>query len=239
MSADPAANPLQNAKHEAVLQAYFADPSRVGWKAYVAVYPRSSEAAAKTAFSRLLKNAEFSGRCAFLDAAITEKVVDDSVMSAREVLQELSKLGRASIQNVIVRGDDTSDVVESLLELPPEHAATIQELTVETYVEGGGETAREVKRVKVKLHDKRGPLRDLAQHHKLLTEKHEHADPDGRAAGTGAAEKLGEKLTELEVARRLAYLLSRGEKAKDAKSDAKSDAKPDAKAGAKAAKEKP
>lgn len=212
MTANPAADPLRNAKHEAVLQHYFRDTERMGWRAYVAVYPSSSEPAAKTAFSRLLKNAEFAGRLAHLDATITAQVVDESVMTAREVLQELSKLGRSSIKNVIVGGDTTSDVVESLRELPDEHAATIQELTVETYTEGQGEFAREVKRVKVKLHDKRGPLRDLAQHHKLLTEK--LADPDGRALGTGAAEKLGEKLSDLEVARRLAFALERGNRAK-------------------------
>ena len=210
MSADPAANPLQNAKHEAVLQAYFKDPARIGWKAYASVYPRASEPAAQTAFSRLLRKAEFAGRLAQLDAEITGKVVDDSVMSAREVLQELSKLGRSSIQNVVVGGDTTTDVVASLRNLAPDYAATIQELTVESYVEGSGEFAREVKRVKVKLHDKRGPLRDLAQHHKLLTEKHEHADPDGRAAGTGAAEKLAEGMSELEVARRMAFALEQG-----------------------------
>lgn len=212
MSAD---KPLSNAKHEAVLQAYFADPARVGFRAYLVVYPKSSGAAAKTAFSRLLKNADFAARLKHLDAAITEQVVDDSVMTAREVLQELSKLGRSSIKNVIVGGDTTGDVVQSLQDLAPEYAATIQELTVETYVEGQGEFAREVKRVKVKLHDKRGPLRDLAQHHKLLTEKHEHSDPDGRAAGTGAAEAAAEAadMSEREIGRRILFALERAARA--------------------------
>jgi phage terminase small subunit len=208
-SAGNAANPLSNAKHEAVLQAYIADPARVGWRAYSKVYPGSSEGAAKTAFSRLLKKADFAGRLGFLSGQITERAVDDTVMSAREVLQELSKLGRSSIKNVIVQGDDTGDVVAALSDLPAEHAATIQELTVETYVEGAGEFAREVKRVKVKLHDKRGPLRDLAQHHKLLTEKHEHTGKDG--APIPVEDKT--ERSDLDVARRIAFLLAKAARA--------------------------
>lgn len=201
-----AGNPLQNAKHEAVLQAYIADQQRIGFKAYLSVYPQSSDAAAKTGFSRLLKNADFAGRLQHLDAEITARVVDDSVMSAREVLQELSKLGRSSIKNVIVGGDTSADVVESLQDIPDEHAATIKSLTVETFVTGTGDDAREVKRVKVELHDKRGPLRDLAQHHKLLTEKHEHT---GKDEGPIQVEDKTD-MSELEVARRIAFALERG-----------------------------
>lgn len=212
-----AAPPLRNAKHEAVLQAYFADPKRMGFKAYLVVYPKSSDAAAKTAFSRLLKNADFAARLKFLDRQITEKVVDESVMSAREVLQELSKLGRSSIQNVVVRGDDTEDVIESLRDMSPEHAATVQELTIETYVEGAGDNARDVKRVKVKLHDKRGPLRDLAQHYKLLTENHELAG-EIKLKNEETPESMGER----EKARRILFLLERaaraGEKPKKGRS---------------------
>lgn len=208
--------PLQNAKHEAVLQAYFADAARVGFKAYLVVYPKSSDAAAKTAFSRLLKNADFDARLKFLDRQITEKVVDESVMSAREVLQELSKLGRSSIQNVVVGGDDTADVITSLHDMEPEHAATVQELTIETYLEGAGEFARQVKRVKIKLHDKRGPLRDLAQHYKLLTENHELAG-EIKLKNEETPESMGER----EKARRILFLLERaaraGEKPKQKK----------------------
>ncbi len=204
-----AGNPLQNAKHEAVLQAYIADRQRVGFKAYLSVYPQSSDAAAKTGFSRLLKNADFAGRLQHLDAEITARVVDDSVMSAREVLQELSKLGRSSIKNVIVKADTTSDVVEQLQDMSDEHAATIKTLTIETYTEGQGEFAREVKRTKIELHDKRGPLRDLAQHHKLLTEKHEHT---GKDEGPIQVEDKTD-MSELEVARRIAFALERGARA--------------------------
>jgi phage terminase small subunit len=202
-----AANPLQNAKHEAVLQQYFADPARVGWRCYQHVYPNSSQRASETGFSRLLKSAEFSQRLVWLQ----KSAAHGNIMDLNEVLAELSKLGRASIQDVIVRGDDVKDVVESLAKMEPHHAATIQELTIETYVEGQGEFAREVKRVKVKLHDKRGALSELRRHY----EPHKLADPDGRALGTGAveADAKATEMSELELGRRIAFALEKAARA--------------------------
>lgn len=207
MSAEIAANPLRNAKHEAVLQQYFADPARVGWRCYTRVYPNSSQRAAETGFSRLLKSAEFSGRLAWMQ----KSAADTNIMDLNEVLAELSKLGRSSIKKAVLRGDDTDELVESIDDLPDDAAATIQELTIETYTEGQGESAREVKRVKVKLHDKRGALAELRRHH----EPNKHADPDGRAIGTGAAEAAAaaDNLTELELGRRIAFALEKAARA--------------------------
>lgn len=156
--------PLANAKHEAVAQAYISDRAKIGWKAYAAVYPTSSQRACETSFSDLLRKPEFAARVEWL----ARQAAEGAVMTAREVLEELSKLGRSSIKNCLVRGDDTADVVTDLRDMDDAHAATIQELTVEMYVEGQGENKRDVKRVKVKLHDKRGPLQDLGRHHKLF-----------------------------------------------------------------------
>lgn len=208
---------LTNAKHEAVLQAWISDPERVGWRAYRAVYPKSSQRAAETAWSRLLKDAEFAARRDELAAAVMQGAVERGVMSATEVLEELSKLGRSNVQRFIaVNGDDTGEVIASLRDLDPADAAAIQEITVDTYTEGRGDEARDVKRVRLKLHDKRGALELLARHHKLLTDKHEHADPDGRPLGVAAIEEL----SELDWARRLAFALEAG--ARQAAAPAKS-----------------
>jgi phage terminase small subunit len=206
-NAGEAANPLRSAKHEAVLQHFFADPQRVGSRAWQRVYPDSSLKAAEVSFARVLREPKFAARLAWLQ----KSAADDNVMSLSEVLAELSKLGRSNIQNIIVSGDDTSDVVSALRSLPAEHAATIQKLTIETYLEGGGEDAREVKRVKVKLHGKHAALAELRRHY----EPDKHADPDGRPLGTGAAEAA--RFSELEVARRLAFLLTCGERANEKK----------------------
>lgn len=194
---------LKNAKYEAVLQAFIGDPERVGWRAYQAVYPKSSQHACETAWSRLLKSAEFSARKAELEGVVLDAAVALGVMSSQDVLLELSKLGRASIQDVIVAGADTGEVLQSLREMRPEHAAAVQELTIETYLEGGGDAARAVKRVKVKLHSKTSALEMLGKYHKLFVERRSLEDPDGKPAGTAAA-----KITDpLELARRVAFLL--------------------------------
>jgi hypothetical protein len=63
-------------------------------------------------------------------------------------------------------------------QLTREQTAAIQEVTVDTYMEGGGKNAREVKKVRFKLADKRAALVDLGRHHKLFTDKHEHPGKD-------------------------------------------------------------
>lgn len=121
-------------------------------------------------------------------------------MDLREVLTELSKLGRSSIKKCLVRGDDTSDVVESLNDMSDDDAAAIKSMTIETYVEGHGDDKRDVKRLRIDLHDKRGALAELRRHHE--PQKHEHTGKDGEAIEVKAP------TSDLEVARRIAFLLS-------------------------------
>lgn len=194
---------LQNAKHEAVIQQFVAHAERIGWRAYSAVYKGSSQRAAETAWSRLLKRAEFKARVDELTGEIAEAVKNAAVMDLQEVLEELSKLGRSSIKNVIVQGDSTSDVIADIRDLPEEHAATIKSLTVDTFMTGTGDDAREVKRVKVELHNKHAALAELRRHHE--PDKHEHSGPGG---GPIQREEVGE-VSELEFARRVAFMLER------------------------------
>lgn len=212
MSADPSANPLRNAKHEAVLQAFLADPARVGYKAYLVVYPKSSDGAAKTAFSRLLKNADFAARLGFLEAGASEKAVEKSGIEIAAVVAELAKIGFASAKNYL-RILDGGEPAVDLADLSDDQFAALAEVTVEDYVDGRGEDARDVRKVRFKLHNKQAALVSILEHLGGFPAR-KHADPDGRALGTGAAEKIGEKMSELEIARRMAFLLERGARAK-------------------------
>ncbi|MPZ36666.1 MAG: hypothetical protein GEU95_01165 [Rhizobiales bacterium] len=167
-------SPLANAKREAFARAIVEGKS--GREAYrSAGYKPKNDATADACASRLLAEPAVAARVTVLK----EAAADDSVMSAREVLEELSKLGRSSIKNCIVNGDDAGEVIASLSDMPDEVAATIQEMTVETYTEGRGDNARGVKRVRLKLHSKTSALDLLGKHYKLFTEKHEHdlSDP--------------------------------------------------------------
>jgi hypothetical protein len=50
----------------------------------------------------------------------------------------------------------------------------LSEVTVEDFVDGRGEDARAVKRVKFKLHDKRAALVDLGRHLGMFSVRHHH-----------------------------------------------------------------
>lgn len=102
----------------------------------------------------------------------TAERLDQLGVRADAVLSELARMGFSNMRdymNVTADGDAYLD----LSELTREQAAAIQEVTVDDYTEGRGEDAREVKRLKVKLADKKGPLELLGKHLKLFTEKHE------------------------------------------------------------------
>jgi phage terminase small subunit len=184
---------LKNSRHEAFARGLIAGKSQAD--AYIAAGYKATGHAAEAAASRLLlSNVEVSDRV----AELKREAATDTVMSAREVLEEFSKIGRSSIQHYVVDGDDTSDVVQALRELPPAHAAAVQEITFDTYMEGGGDDAREVKRVRFKLHDKVGALTALGRHHKVFRERDEPPPPPPQTTEL-----------DLEVARRIAFLLAR------------------------------
>lgn len=187
---------LANAKHEAVAQAFIADPQKIGWKAYKRAYPKSSRHAAETAFSRLLKNAGFAARIAELKG----EAAKGAVMSAQQVLEGLSQLAGANMLDYMRVGADGDPVVD-FANLTRDQAACLQEVTVETFLDGGGKDAREVRKVKFKLADKRAALVDLGRHYGLFKDKVEHTGKDGGPIET-------KEVSDLEAARRMAYLLS-------------------------------
>ena len=53
----------------------------------------------------------------------------------------------------------------------PPFRPTIGEVTVEDFIDGRGEDARSVRKIKFKLADKRGALVDLGRHFALFTDK--------------------------------------------------------------------
>jgi phage terminase small subunit len=160
---------LANSKHEAVAQAYLAEPDKIGWRAYKAVYSRCSQHGAETGFGRLLNDPDFAARLAELSAAAAE----GAVATARQVLEELTKIGLANMLDYMRVGTDGNPVLD-FSRLTRDKAAAIHEVTVESFVDGRGDDSREVRRVKFKLTDKLPALTQLAKHHKLVTDKVEH-----------------------------------------------------------------
>lgn len=142
------------------------------YQAYTkAGYTAKSNSASASA-AKLLENPIISARIAELSAEITQK----SIMSQVEVLQELTKLGRANMQDFMRIGIDGQPVLD-WSNLSREQAAAIQEVTVEEFVDGRSDK-REVRRVKFKLAPKTNALELLGKHHGSFVErvevKHQH-----------------------------------------------------------------
>lgn len=112
-----------------------------------------------------------------IDEALEERLKALGVTSHR-VLEELARLGFSNMLDYVRIGEH-GDAYVDLSEMTREQAAAVQEITVEDFMDGRGEDAREVRRVKFKLADKKSSLELLGKHLKLFTEKHEHAGAGG------------------------------------------------------------
>jgi phage terminase small subunit len=193
--------PLKNAKHEAFARAIV--EGRTNADAYGVSGYKVTPAAAAANGSRLLKNAKVSTRIAELKAAAAEK----TAISAARVIEELAKIGFANMADYMRVGID-GDPRLHFDELSRDQAAALQEVTVDTYLEGHGDDAREVKRVKFRLADKRAALVDLGKHLGIFAERHKH---EHTGAGGGPIEtKSADELPLNEIARRIAFALIGG-----------------------------
>lgn len=101
-------------------------------------------------------------------------------LTADKVLGELMHLAFANLADYIVVQEDGSAVV-NLEDLTRDQAAAISEIQVDEYIDGKGEGAREVKRVKIKLVDKGQNLERLGRYLKLFTDKVEVSGLEGLA----------------------------------------------------------
>lgn len=106
--------------------------------------------------ARLNANESVVARVKELLGAHEERV---SVTKSR-VIEELARMGFANMVDYIST-TSTGEAYVDLSRLTREQAAAITEITTETYMDGAGEDAREVKKVKLKLADKRGALAEI------------------------------------------------------------------------------
>lgn len=113
-------------------------------------------------------------------AHILGKGAERAEITIEKVLRELALLGFANMQDYMRAGPD-GDPYLDFSGLTREQAAALVEVTVEDFKDGRGEDARDVRRVKFKLADKRGPLVDIGKHLGMWPNKVEHSGPDGGA----------------------------------------------------------
>jgi phage terminase small subunit len=125
-------------------------------------------------------------------------------ITADRVLAEYGKIAFANMGDYMrpgANGDPTLDFSG----LTRDQKAALAEVTVDSYVEGGGEDARAVKRVRFKLGDKLHALDSVAKHLGMFKEQHEVTGKDGAPLVTDTSK----------VALVLLNILSRGRTARD------------------------
>ncbi len=152
------------ASQEAFCQAYVLNDN--GAASYAKAFPKSRkwkpQSRAQKA-SELLATGKIRGRIAALRSLVTEKAEREFEISAGKVLQEMAKIGFANMLDY-VRTTSSGDAFVDLSQLDRVQAAAISEVTVEDFTEGRGEDARDVRRIKFKLHDKGAALHKLGLH---------------------------------------------------------------------------
>lgn len=94
------------------------------------------------------------------------------------VLRELAKLGFANMADYMKCTAD-GDPYLDFSQLTRDQAAALIEVTVEDFVDGRGEDARSVRKVKFKLADKRAALVDIGRHLNMFIERKEITGKDG------------------------------------------------------------
>lgn len=157
---------LSNAKHERMAQAMA--KGKTATEAYViAGYKNHDGNACKL-------SAKVRGRV----EEIIGKAAEKAGVTIERVLGELALIGFSNMQDYM-RSGSNGDPYLDFSELTREQAAALVEVTVEDFKDGRGEGARDVRRVKFKLADKRAALVDMGKHLGMFVEKHEHSGPDG------------------------------------------------------------
>lgn len=152
---------------ELFVREYLVDLDKV--RAYRVAHPGVSDATVHSASTRYLRRPDVRKRLAVQAADLFAPLE----VNAETVVQELAALGFSTMADYIRVQPDGTAVID-LAGLTERQLAAIQEVTVDEYVEGKGEGARNVKRVKLRLVDKGQNLERLGRYLKLFTDVVEH-----------------------------------------------------------------
>lgn len=117
-------------------------------------------------------------RIATAIAEAQAKLSQRTEITQDKIVTELAKLGFSNILDYMSVTEEGLAYCD-LSRLTHDQAAAIQEFTIDEYVEGKGEDARNVKKVKLKLFDKRQTLVDLGKHIGMFIERKEVSGKDG------------------------------------------------------------
>lgn len=100
---------------------------------------------------------------------LQRKLREKMTVNSTTILEELAKLGYANMADFVVLNENGIPQFD-LSGLTHAQSAAISEMTIDTYVEGRGEAAREIKSIKLKLSPKIGALELLGKNLKMWTD---------------------------------------------------------------------
>lgn len=107
--------------------------------------------------------AELTGLAAQREAAALARAADRYQVTTDRVVAELARIAFANTLDYW-RVDRNGNPELDLSKITRDQGAAISEVIVDTYMDGRSTDAREVKRVRIKLADKRAALVDLGRH---------------------------------------------------------------------------
>lgn len=160
---------LSNPKHERFAQELAKGSSASA--AYVAAGYAKSDSNA----SRLSGNEKVRSRV----EELLEEGAEKAGVTIERIVAELAKVGFANMGDFL-KATTGGDPFFVYAELTDEQKAALAEVTVEDFKEGRGEDARDVRRIKFKLHDKLGALEKLGKHLGMFKDKVELTGKDGK-----------------------------------------------------------
>lgn len=100
-------------------------------------------------------------------------------VTPERIIAELAKMAHVNMDDFTVIQADGS-IITDFSGVDRDQMAGVQEVIVETYMEGKGDDAREVKKVRFKLADKKGALELLGKTQRLFVDRQELTGPDGK-----------------------------------------------------------
>lgn len=171
---------LKNPKHELFAQG-LANGEDVG-KAYEAAGFKKNDGNARrfkqNEAIRKRVEALLSERQQFQAKAI-EVAIEKTGISIGKVLEELARIGFSNIADYVDTSGDHPSI--RLCDVPRDKLAALSEITTETVFERTNSKGAptEVRRVKIKLWDKKGALVDIGRHLGMFKDRVEHTGKDG------------------------------------------------------------
>lgn len=163
----------------------------------VAGYEAENEDGIDASASRLLTDA----RVALRVKEIQERAAKRAGIVIEAVPLQLAKIGFANLGDFLPAADDGD-----FSKLTRDQTAALLEATFESFREGRGDDARDVRRIKFKLHDKRAALVDIGRHLSMFSEKLQLTGKDG-----GPVSVETKNVSDMELARRIAFILKGAE----------------------------